>query len=81
MAREHLPPRLTPERQRKGIARRLVAEVSRELFAKGATSLSALVEHEHQWAMEFWDSMSDLAYERDPKFARYIADRTGNPER
>jgi ribosomal protein S18 acetylase RimI-like enzyme len=72
---------VTPERQRKGIARRLVAEISRELFAKGATRLSALVEHEHQWAMEFWDSMSDLAYERDPKFARYIADRTGNPER
>jgi ribosomal protein S18 acetylase RimI-like enzyme len=72
---------VTPERQRKGIARRLVAEISRELFAKGATRLSALVEHEHQCAMEFWDSMSDLAYERDPKFARYIADRTGNPER
>ena len=46
-----------------------------ELFAKGATRLSALVEHEHQWAIDFWDSMSDLGYERDPKFARYIADR------
>jgi ribosomal protein S18 acetylase RimI-like enzyme len=67
---------VTPEYRRKGIARRLVAEITRELFAKGATRLSALVEHEHQWAMDFWDSMSELGYERDPKFARYIADRT-----
>ena len=66
---------VTPELRRKGIARRLVAEISRELFAKGAARLSALVEHEHQWAMDFWDSLSDLGYQRDPKFARYIADR------
>jgi ribosomal protein S18 acetylase RimI-like enzyme len=59
---------VTPEHRRKGIARRLVAQVSRELFAKGATRLSALVEHEHQWAMEFWDSLRPLGFERDPKF-------------
>jgi ribosomal protein S18 acetylase RimI-like enzyme len=66
---------VAPEYRRRGIARRLVAEISSELFAKGATRLSALVEHEHQWAMDFWDSLSDLGYARDPKFARYIADR------
>jgi ribosomal protein S18 acetylase RimI-like enzyme len=66
---------VTPEHRRTGIARRLVRELSKELFAKGATRLSALVEHEHQWAMDFWDSVSDLGYERDLKFARYIADR------
>ena len=66
---------VAPEYRRRGIARRLVAEISRELFAKGAARLSALVEHEHQWAIGFWDSMSDLGYERDPKFARYIVDR------
>jgi ribosomal protein S18 acetylase RimI-like enzyme len=66
---------VTPEFRRIGIARRLVAEISRELFAKGATRLSALVEHEHQWAIDFWDSARALGYERDPKFARYIADR------
>jgi ribosomal protein S18 acetylase RimI-like enzyme len=64
-----------PEHRRKGIARRLFAEITKGLFAKGATRLSALVEHEHQWAMDFWDSVSDLGLERDPKFARYIADR------
>ena len=67
---------VAPEHRRKGIARRLVAEISRELFAKGATRLSALVEHEHQWAIDFWDSMNDLGYEHDPKFARYVADRS-----
>jgi ribosomal protein S18 acetylase RimI-like enzyme len=66
---------VTPQYRRKGIARRLVAEISRELFAKGATRLAALVEHEHRWAMDFWDSVADLGYERDLKFARYIADR------
>jgi ribosomal protein S18 acetylase RimI-like enzyme len=66
---------VVPEHRRKGIARQLVAEISAELFAKGATRLSALVEHEHQWAMDFWDSVSDLGFERDPKFARFIADR------
>jgi len=66
---------VTPEHRRKGITRQLVAEISAELFAKGATRLSALVEHEHQCAMDFWDSVSDLGYERDLKFARYIADR------
>ena len=66
---------VTPEFRRMGIARRLVSEISRALFAKGATRLSALVEHEHQWAIDFWESVSDLGYEPDPKFARYIAER------
>ena len=66
---------VAPEHRRKGIARRLVAEITRELFAKGATRLLALVEHEHQWAIDFWDSMTELGYEQDPKFARYIVDR------
>jgi ribosomal protein S18 acetylase RimI-like enzyme len=66
---------VTPEHRRKRIARRLLAEITSELFAKGATKLSALVEHEHQWAIAFWDSMSALGYERDPRFARYIVDR------
>src|ERR1700687_2458490 len=42
---------VAPEFRRRGIARRLVAEISKELFAKGATRISALVEHEHQWAI------------------------------
>jgi hypothetical protein len=34
-----------------------------------------LVEHDHQWAIRFWDSLRDLGYEHDPQFVRYIADR------
>jgi len=64
---------VAPEHRRKGFARQLVEEVSTRLFAKGATRISALVEHEHQWAIDFWDSLRDLGYERDPKFARYTA--------
>ena len=67
---------VTPEYRRRGIARRLVAEISEALFAEGAERLSALVEHEHRWAMDFWESLRDLGYECGPLFARYISDRS-----
>ena len=66
---------VTPEYRRRGVARRLVEDISNALFDKGAHRLSALVEHEHQWAIGFWDSLRDLGYEHDPRFVRYIADR------
>jgi ribosomal protein S18 acetylase RimI-like enzyme len=66
---------VAPEQRRKGIAGHLMQEISKTLFDKGAERLSALVEHEHQWAMEFWDSPHDLGYTRDPRFARFMADR------
>ena len=66
---------VTAEYRRRGIARRLVEEISSALFAKHAERLSALVEHDHQWAIRFWDSLRDLGYEHDPQFVRYIADR------
>jgi ribosomal protein S18 acetylase RimI-like enzyme len=66
---------VAPAHRRKGIARRLVTEISAALFERGAERLSALVEHEHPWAMEFWSSLRDLGYVADPRFARFIADR------
>jgi ribosomal protein S18 acetylase RimI-like enzyme len=66
---------VAPAYRRMGIARRLVQEISSALFDKGARRFSALVEHEHPWAIEFWDSVSDLGYQRDPQFVRYVADR------
>ena len=66
---------VSPEFRRRGIARRLVEEISNALFAKGAEKLSALVEHDHPWAIEFWNSMRELGYEFDPRFARYTSDR------
>jgi ribosomal protein S18 acetylase RimI-like enzyme len=72
---------VTPKYRRRGIARLLVAKISSELFAKGATRLAALVEHEHQWAIDFWESLRDLGFEQDPRFARYTADRAGGKTR
>ena len=66
---------VAPAHRRKGIARRLVREISKALFERGAQRLSAIVEHEHPWAVEFWSSMRDLGYVHDPKFTRFIADR------
>jgi ribosomal protein S18 acetylase RimI-like enzyme len=66
---------VAPAHRRQGIARRLVREISTALFARGAQRLSALVEHEHRWAMEFWSAMHDLGYVHDPKFARFVAGR------
>jgi ribosomal protein S18 acetylase RimI-like enzyme len=67
---------VVPQFRRQGIARQLVEEVSRVLFDKGAQRLSALVEYEHPWAMNFWNSMRELGFDYDPKFARYIKDRS-----
>ena len=66
---------VAPAYRRRGIARRLMQEVNRALFEKGAQRISALVEHEHPWAVDFWNSVGDLGYERDPRFIRYIATR------
>lgn len=66
---------VAPAHRRKAIARQLVKEVSSALFKKGALRLSALLEHEHTWAVSFWESIRELGYQRDPKFIRYIADR------
>jgi ribosomal protein S18 acetylase RimI-like enzyme len=60
---------VTPEDRRRGVARQLVEEISSALFDKGADRLSALVEHEHPWAIGFWESLRDLGYENDPRFA------------
>lgn len=67
---------VAPAYRRKGIARRLVEEIDRALFDKGAERLSALVEHQHPWAIAFCESLHHLGFERDPQFVRYIVDRS-----
>jgi ribosomal protein S18 acetylase RimI-like enzyme len=69
---------VAPTYRRKDIARRLVEEIDRALFDKGAERLSALVEHAHPWAIAFWESLHHLGYERDPQFVRYIVDRSSH---
>jgi len=66
---------VAPEYCRRGIARCLVKEVSRALFDKGAERIGALVEREHSWVVQFWESLGELGYRLDPQFVRYIADR------
>jgi ribosomal protein S18 acetylase RimI-like enzyme len=68
---------VTPDYRRKGIGRELVERVTRALFDKGAEIVSALVEHDHPWAMRFWESLGGLGYEPDPRFVRYIMRRLG----
>jgi ribosomal protein S18 acetylase RimI-like enzyme len=57
-----------PSYRRRGIARALVAEVERCLADRGARRISALVEHDHPWAVGFWDSL----YEPDHRMIRYV---------
>jgi ribosomal protein S18 acetylase RimI-like enzyme len=54
--------------RRRGIARALVAAAEENLTARGARRISALVEHDHPWAVGFWDSI----YEPDPRMIRYV---------
>lgn len=57
-----------PGYRRRGVGRALVAEVERSLHERGAVRLAALVEHDHPWAVGFWDSL----YEPDPRLIRYV---------
>jgi len=57
-----------PSYRRRGIARALVAAAEERLAARGALRVSALVEHDHPWAVGFWDSL----YEPDPRMIRYV---------
>ena len=45
-------------------------------FIDGLLVGSVIGGHEHRWAMDFWESLRDLGYEYDPRFARYISDRS-----
>jgi len=61
-----------PEHRRRRIARELVKEITRALFERGAEKVSALVEHEHAWAMAFLGFSVRRHYERDPRSLRTI---------
>ena len=65
-----------PSYRRRGVARALVAAEER-LAECGARRVSALVEHDHPWAVGFWDSL----YEPDPRMIRYVkkVDATRRP--
>jgi ribosomal protein S18 acetylase RimI-like enzyme len=59
-----------PAYRRRRLGSALVAEADRSLAARGARRVSALVEHEHAWAVAFWDAAD--GYARDPRMVRYV---------
>jgi ribosomal protein S18 acetylase RimI-like enzyme len=58
-----------PEHRRRGIARALVTEAEGVLRRWGCVRISALVEHDHPWAVGFWEA---AGYGRDARMARYV---------
>jgi ribosomal protein S18 acetylase RimI-like enzyme len=61
---------VTPERRRRGLARRLVTEAERRLAARGALRLTALVAGDEPHAVGFWDQAP--GFERAPRYVRYV---------
>ena len=61
-----------PAYRRRGIARALVGEAERRLHRMGARRISALVESDHLWATDFWDSLGASGYRRDLRMRRYV---------
>jgi ribosomal protein S18 acetylase RimI-like enzyme len=66
-----------PAYRRRGIARALVGEAERRLSRMGARRISALVESDHPWATDFWDSLGwdslgATGYRHDERMRRYV---------
>jgi ribosomal protein S18 acetylase RimI-like enzyme len=58
-----------PAYRRQGVASGLVAEVEARLARQGAKRITALVEKEHPWAMNFWES---VGYRVDERIIRRV---------
>lgn len=56
--------------RRRGIGRALLAEVEKRFDASGVRVVGALVEKDHPWAMDFWDSTDFTLDERFVLFKR-----------
>ncbi len=63
---------VAPGYRRRGLARLLVAEADRSLHRMGAKRITALVEGDHPWATDFWDSLADSGYRHDERMRRYV---------
>jgi ribosomal protein S18 acetylase RimI-like enzyme len=61
-----------PAYRRRGIARALVGEAERRLFRMGARRISALVDSNHPWATDFWDSLGASGYRHAERMRRYV---------
>jgi ribosomal protein S18 acetylase RimI-like enzyme len=63
---------VAPGYRRRGLARLLVAEADRSLHRLGARRITALVEGDHPWATDFWDSLATSGYRYDEGMRRYV---------
>jgi len=63
---------VAPAFRRRGLARMLVAEADRALHRMGARRITALVESDHPWATDFWDSLASSGYRHDERMRRYV---------
>ena len=63
---------VAPGYRRRGLARLLVAEADRSLHRMGARRITALVEGDHPWATDFWDSLTTSGYRYDEGMRRYV---------
>jgi len=61
-----------PAYRRRGIARALVCEAERRLDWMGGRRISALVDSDHPWATDFWDSLGASGYRHDERMRRYV---------
>ena len=58
-----------PDQRRQGVACALVAEFERRLTRQGTKRITALVEKEHPWAMNFWEA---VGYRVDERIVRRV---------
>ena len=63
---------VAPGSRRRGLARSLVAEADRSLHRLGARRITALVEGDHPWAVDFWNSLAASGYRHDERMRRYV---------
>jgi ribosomal protein S18 acetylase RimI-like enzyme len=63
---------VAPGYRRRGLARSLVAEADRSLHRMGAKRITALVEGDHPWATDFWDSLAAAGYRHHERMRRYV---------
>jgi GNAT superfamily N-acetyltransferase len=58
-----------PDHRRRGMARALVGEAEEAFDGWGVRRITALVEKDHPWAVQFWQA---VGYALDERMSRYV---------